>query len=116
MAERSKYAVHFFTEGDGFVVRGTHDPHEALAWAVAEDDRFELSFWAAEMARRDNSGEDPSLEDIAALGDLCHELIATARPGLYRMNVAQPGDEVSWWLMPADKRGPGVWQGVEFHA
>lgn len=38
-ARRSKYAVHFLVE-DGFVVRGTLDPHEALALAVGEDDHF----------------------------------------------------------------------------
>jgi hypothetical protein len=113
MGVRSKYAVHFLIE-DGFVVRGTLDRHEALAMAVGDDDNFELRYWAAEMARRDDSDDDPTPEQVRALANLCHELISNARPGLYRWSIAQPRDDARVWLMPADERGPGVWQGVEF--
>lgn len=124
MARRPKTAVHFFTEGDGFVVRGTLDPHEALALAVAELDQNDQYFdllWGvtppATMSRMpDHYVIDP--EAVAVLAGRCHEWLADARPGLYRMNIASHADRedygVSWWLGRCSKPGPGVWSGVYF--
>lgn len=115
MSARSRRAVHFYRE-DGFLVRGTLDPCTALGWAVGEDDDFELRYWVAEMARRDNSGDDPTSGQIAELADLCHELIRTARPGLYRMNPAsrEDPDGYTWWTGRVSEPGRGVFEGVEF--
>jgi hypothetical protein len=123
--KRSKFAVHFFTEGDGFVVRGTLDPHAALALAVAQFGEGEEYLYEDMLAgvapprpgiEPDDYEIDP--DAVAAMADRCHEWIATARPGLYRMNVASAVDEdcyhVSWWFAWASQRGPGVWQGVLF--
>lgn len=112
---RSKIAVHFYLE-DGFLVRGTLDPVTALGWAVAEDDDFELRYSAAEMACRNDSGDEPEPDQVAELADLCHELIRTAQPGLYRINVAPPDhwDGYAWFTGRVKNRGPGVFEGVEF--
>lgn len=115
MTAHPKYAVHFYME-DGFLVRGTLDPCTALGWAVAEDDKFEVYYSAVDCARRDDSGTDPSPERIADLADLCHELIGTARPGLYRVNIASRDhyDGYAWFTGRVSKPGRGVFEGVEF--
>lgn len=111
---RTKTAVHFYVE-DGFLVRGTLDPHEALALAVAHEDYFEARYYVAECTRRDDDEENPLPEDVLYLGDLCHRLITEARSGLYRIVPAHPDDdEYKWWTRQADVRGPGVFEGVEF--
>lgn len=121
----SKREVHFYVE-DGFLVRGTLDPHEALALAVGNDDDFELRYWAAEEAMRcqdctpdgkscNSCDGDPPAETVAILGDLCHELIRTARPGLRRVVPApRDCDDYRWFVHPADARGRGVFESVEF--
>lgn len=113
--DRSPRAVHFYLE-DGFLVRGTLDPVEALGWAVGEDDQFELRYSPADCARRDDSGTHPEPEAVSALADLCHELHAGARPGLYRMNVAGRNhwDVYAWFCTRVRERGRGVFEGVEF--
>lgn len=120
---RAKTAVHFLNEGDGFVVRGTLDVQEALALAVAEFDNCECYQYDEMLAGvappRPGIG-DPELDSAAVqeMADRCHEWLATARPGLYRMNIAPPGDreayDVMWWLARCSRPGRGVWQGVEF--
>jgi hypothetical protein len=113
VSKRAKTAVHFYLE-DGFLVRGTLDPHEALKLAVAHDDDFEMRYWCAEMACR-NDDDDPTADDVSALADLCHELIREARPGLYRIVPAQPDDdEYSWFCRPASAPGRGVFEAVSF--
>ncbi len=119
MATRPKYAVHFFTEDDGFVVRGTLDPHHALSLAVAEDGKFTERYWAAEeAARSDATDREPIASEVDNLANLCHTLIQNAKPGLYRMNVASEGDRedmgINWWLRTAKQPGRGVWRGVQF--
>lgn len=123
MANRPSTAVHFFTEGDGFVVRGTLDPHEALALAVAEFDeceQWEYDAMLAGVAPPRPGINDPEIDPDAVreMADRCHEWLATARPGLYRMSIAPPGDReaygVVWWLASCSKPGRGVWRGVEF--
>jgi hypothetical protein len=115
-------AVHFFHDGDGFVVRGTLDPQEALALAVAELDEHypygDLLYGVAPQhaGQRDDYEIEPAA--VAAMADRCHEWLRTARPGLYRMRPASTSDRdaygVAWWLQQATQRGRGVWQGVEF--
>lgn len=121
MTSRAKTAVHFFTEGDGFVVRGTLDVHEALALAVAEfDEPADYDDMLAGVAPPRPGIADPELDPDAVqeMADRCHEWLATARPGLYRMRPAGRGDRdaygVTWWLERASERGPGTWRGVEF--
>lgn len=121
-ARRPPTAVHFFTEGDGLVVRGTLDPQEALALAVAELDEHypyeEMLFGVSPAASLgyQEDGYEVVPEAVAAVADLLHGWLAGARPGLYRMNVAPRADRedlgVSWWLATAREPGPGVWRGV----
>lgn len=115
MGRRSTTGVHFYLE-DGFLVRGTLDPVTALGLAVDHDDSFEIRYDAADCGRRDDT--DPGPDEVAALADLCHELISTARPGLYRINVAGPDhwDGYAWFTGRATRPGRGVFEGVEFHA
>lgn len=115
MGKRTKTAVHFLIE-DGFIVRGTQDPHAALALAVAQE-RFADRYWVVDYCRPDpDRREDPTPTDLAELADLLHGLLADARPGLYRINPAQPDDMdgAAWWLVPASAPGHGVFQGVQF--
>lgn len=111
---RTKTAVHFFLEG-GFLVRGTLDPHTALKLAVEEADAYQLGY-CCEMAQRpDDDSDEPDPECIRDLGDLCHALIANAKPGLYRIVPSPPdNDEYGWFMWGANKRGPGVFEGVVF--
>jgi hypothetical protein len=116
VAKRSKNAVHFYLE-DGFLVRGTLDPQEALKLAVAHDDDFTERYWAAEEAGRmtDEPDENPNPDAITALANTCHELLADARPGLYRIVPApRDDDEYTWFCRPASTRGPGVFEAVSF--
>lgn len=123
MSKRSRFAVYFLKEDGGFVVRGTEDPHAALALAVAEfDEQYPYDDMLAGVAPPMPGIEPDDYEiepdAIAEMADCCHQWIATARPGLYRIRVANPSDQetygVSWWLNQASKRGPGVWLGVQF--
>lgn len=119
MSARAKFAVHFFNEGDGFVVRGTLDPHMALALAVAEDefdDRYDHLLIAA-RPRPGISDPEPTPETIADLAEVLHEWLSRAKPGLYRFtpaNAAERDDYISWWLKPVNTPGRGVWRGVWF--
>lgn len=110
---RSKTAVHFLVE-DGILVRGTQDPHRALALAVADDDTFETRYWIAEDAvRRDDDTNVPSPAEVQRLGDFCHEFLLGARPGLFRINPSHD-DDYAWIYERAYERGRGVFEGVEF--
>ena len=123
MMVRSKYAVHFFVGGEGFVVRGTLDPHQAFALAV-DDEMFVERYGAAlcGVAPHCECGTpecelDP--EAVADMADRCNRLIRAAKPGLYRWvpaSVVDRNDEgVTHWLRRVDDLGRGVWQGVEFY-
>ncbi|ACU39379.1 hypothetical protein [Actinosynnema mirum] len=109
-------AVHFFEE-DGFLVRGTLDPREALRLAVAHDEDFEIAYQTAAEAGRDpdRPGATPLPATVDELADLCHDLLAEARPGLYRIVPARPNNHgYSWFCHTARERGLGVFEGVMF--
>jgi hypothetical protein len=116
---RPKTAVHFYLE-DGFLVRGTLDPHEALKLAVASGE-FEEHYWCAEESGRewDDDQLSPDPETVTALGDVCHQLLSESRPGLYRIVPVGPNDwrrddGYAWMVHRAVRRGLGVFEAVEF--
>lgn len=120
---RAKHAVHFFSGGEGFVVRGTLDPHQAFALAVA-DEMFDERYGAAlcGVAPECPDGEadcDTDPDAVADMASRCNRLIRTAKSGLYRTVPASAADRddegVTWWLRRVDAPGRGVWQGVEFY-
>jgi len=107
--KRTKTAVHIYRE-DGFLVRGTLDPMEALKLAIEEDEDCRI---AGYYTTPDWDVIDP--RDIDMLADILHGHLATARPGLYRVVPApRDDDDYRWYVWPADARGPGVFEGVEF--
>lgn len=113
---RTKTAVHFFSDTGTFIVRGTLDPQVALRLAMEEDEEPYVDDLMYKVARPRPEMDDPApdADHIHRFGDHLHALLQSARPGLWRVNVCRPGDEYDWWLMPADARGPGVFEGVEF--
>lgn len=112
---RPPTAVHFFLE-DGFLVRGTLDPRTALKLAVEEADDYQLGTDFEMGCRPDNENEPvPEREHIDGMNDACHAWLAEAKPGLYRIVPAGPNnDEYGWFMWGANKRGPGVFEGVVF--
>jgi len=114
--KRAKTAVHFFRDNGSIIVRGTLDPQVALCLAMDEDEEPYVDDLMYKVARpRPGVGDpEPDAEHVQRFGDHLHELLRTARTGLYRMNVCRPGEEYAWWLMPVDARGHGVFEGVEF--
>jgi hypothetical protein len=56
---------------------------------------------------------------VTNMANRCNRLLATAKPGLYRMNPASERDRedegVTWWIRQVTEPGRGVWQGVEFY-
>lgn len=105
-------AVHFLVD-NGVLVRGTLDPHTALALAVTEGEPWQIGY-ACEMACRPEPGDDDaSPAEVADLAELACRLLASARPGLYRIVPAPVGDdEYGWYVRPARERGRGVFEGV----
>jgi len=115
MGDRTRTAVHWFSEG-GFLVRGTLDPHTALQFAVNEGEPWHLGN-AFEMGSRpdEENGDQPTSEEIGELRDRLHGYLSTAKPGLYRIVPAHPdNDEYGWFIHPARTRGRGVFEGVAF--
>lgn len=114
--KRAKTAVHFFRDTGSFIVRGTLDPQVALCIAMDEDEDVYIDDLMYKVARPRRGLDDPAPdpEHVQRFGDYLHALIASARSGLYRMNVCRPGEEYAWLLEPAAARGPGVFEGVEF--
>lgn len=107
--KRSETAVHIYRE-DGFLVRGTLDPMEALKLAIEEDEDCQI---AGYFTTPDWDVINP--RDVDMLADILHGLLAAARPGLYRIVPApRDDDDYSWFARPVDARGPGVFEGVEF--
>jgi hypothetical protein len=120
---RSKYAVHFFNGGEGFVVRGTLDPGQAFALAVA-DEMFVERYGAAlcgvaPHCECGTPGCETDPDAVADMADRCTRLIRTAKTGLYRTIPASEADRedegITWWLRQVTQPGRGVWQGVEFY-
>lgn len=110
----TKTAVHFFVE-DGFLVRGTLDPHTALALAVDDADSYQLGHACEMGVRPDDETDQPTVDDVRDLADLMHRYLASAQPGLYRIVPAGPDNyEYGWFMWPAKERGPGVFEGVVF--
>lgn len=111
-----QFAVHFFVE-DGFLVRGTLDRMEALRIALDEGDGY-LYDRIEEIARPETGDPDdePKPEIVREFGEHLHALLADAKPGLYRFNVARDDniDGVAWNLGYAKRRGRGVFEAVVF--
>lgn len=111
---RTKTAVHFYVE-QGFLVRGTQDPHTALALAVDDEQWYRLGYLAEVVGcRREGNEFEATAEQVRAFGDELHELLATARVGLFRIVPAHPDDDYQWFTRYATKRARGVFEGVEF--
>lgn len=110
---RSKYAVHFYGNDYGFLVRGTLDPFEALRFAVEEDEDCRIGGYYTTP-----DWDEINLADVQILADTLHGLIRAARPGLYRMRPASEAERddenVSWWTVYAERPGRGTFEGVEF--
>lgn len=123
MTARSKYSVRFFVDDYGFVVRGTLDPHQALALAVADEDFDErYSYALCGVARECPYGEPDCQLDpdaVEAMAERCTRLIGNAKPGMYRWSPASIGDRedegITQWLRKVSTPGRGVWQGVAFY-
>lgn len=112
--QRTKTAVHAFTEG-GFIVRGTLDPMTALRLAVAELDDCQLGGVIYDGCRPVMWEEHtPTPDEISKCADRIYELLAEARPGLWRF-VPTQDDDYAWFVRGARNRGPGVFEGVSFH-
>ncbi|ALG07634.1 hypothetical protein [Kibdelosporangium phytohabitans] len=115
MTTKQRTAVHFFIE-DGFLVRGTLDPHKALALALDDGDPYQFGYACEMAARPEYETEQPTVDEVRDLGDLMHTYLSGAKPGLYRIVPAPPGDdEYSWVMHPVDERGRGVFEGVVFY-
>lgn len=117
--KRSKTCVHFYRE-EGFLVRGTLDPMEALKLAISTDSEHRIGGYWMDVIFAERHGEpfprrpdgDPA-EWVRLFGDHLHALIASARPGLYRF-VPTQDEDYAWYVWPAKERGPGVFEAVEF--
>lgn len=116
MTKRLRTAVHYFRDTGSFLVRGTLDLQAALRLLMVEDEDPRVDDLMYKVARpRPECGDpEPDAEHVAAFADHLYGLLERARPGLWRMNVCRPGEEYAWWLMPAERRGHGVFEGVEF--
>lgn len=111
---RFKFAAHAYAEG-GFVVRGTLDPMAALSVAVRQLDDYQFGNHIYDGCRPILEGEaDPTPDQVRVCTEAVYELLANAKPGLYRFVPARPDDEYGWFLRGAKQRGPGVFEGVEF--
>lgn len=96
------------------LVRGTLDPMEAVRIYV--DRLNELDFDVLYGVLPD--GGDPDPFAVQCMADRLHDMLATARPGLYRKIHCLPSsllyDECSWQIGYAKAKGPGVFEGVYF--
>jgi hypothetical protein len=124
--KRSKTCVYFYRE-EGFLVRGTLDPMEALKLAIAIDSEHRIGgYWQdVIVAEREGIEEFPPRRDgdpanwVRLFGDHLHALLAAAQPSLYRIVPVGPNhylaDEgYAWLAQRADAYGPGVFKAVEF--
>lgn len=114
-------AAAYFNESEGwFFVRGTLDPHRALALAFADESKaadyyFDAQLFKVARPRPDVGDAEPDAEHVHAFGDWLHRLLAECRTGLYRINPAHPqDDDASWYLVPVEQRGHGAFEAVEF--
>jgi hypothetical protein len=123
--KRSKVCAYFYRE-EGFLVRGTLDPMEALKLALAVDSEHRIGGYWMDVIVAERHGEpfpqrpdgDPA-EWVRVFGDHLHAVLKTARPGLYRIIPVGPNhhladDGYAWLSRRVDECGPGVFEGVEF--
>lgn len=115
-----KVCVHFYLE-EGFLVRGTLDPMEALKRAVATDSEYRIGDYWAERAERvdDDNLVGDEAKYVKLFGDHLHRLLQRAKPGLYRIVPVGPNnpladDGYAWVSKRVNQRGPGAFEGVEF--
>ena len=122
MSERNKFSVDGLSEGE-WLVRGTLDPQLALSLVVDvmdEGDLESLLYGVSPGAHVDRPWYgDLDPEAVQRVADWCHHMIDSAVPGLYRKVHCLPNSYGAyhgwaWDLRPADARGPGVFEAVEF--
>ncbi|GLW91812.1 hypothetical protein [Actinokineospora globicatena] len=125
--ETAAHVIHVaaMTEGE-WIVRGTTDPHVALAAVIDSDDDYcEVDGLLAGVARprpgieSDDYRIDPAA--VQAMADWCHDKLRRARTGYYRKVNCLPGSEGeyegwTWQLSFANGPGHGAFPGVYFTA
>lgn len=95
---------------DGWLVRGTQDPHTALE-AVLRLDTCAVQDLLAD-AMRTHRGDNPDdREWVARLGDLFHSLIADATPGHWRLVTSEALD-ADYEYRQAERPECGTFEGV----
>lgn len=122
---RSPLVAYSMAEGD-WLVRGTLDPVTALSAVTDEmQERYDTEELLWGVSPKEFDGQrvygdlDPSA--VVVLADRLHEMVAAARPGLYRIlpvgpHSASAFEGWSWALGYASARGRGVFEGVCFCA
>lgn len=127
MAKRPKIQAYPMDDGE-WLVRGTQDPHVALAAVVdmmGEEVSTEELLHGVSLEKQHwcaicPDGVLPSA--VEAMGDWCHGLLQLARPGFYRMNPVGPNSWEredagwSWQLGYATRSGYGAFSGVYFRS
>lgn len=105
------------TEGE-VLVQGTLDPMEAMK--IAFEDwtniyRLEESMYCVGRWHEGDLYEENEItpETVRNFGDYLFDMLARARPGLYRKVPTRDEDYV-WMLWPVDKPGRGAFPAVEF--
>lgn len=112
---------------DGWLVRGTQDPHEALQ-AIVEDHDGELDVqmpWIPDLVAYDGEFEpnerlqSQRAANIGYAADWCHTMLQRHRVGTYRKVHCLPGSagELEGWAceIHSSRPGRGAFSAVEFY-
>lgn len=122
---KTRYGTYEMTEDD-WLVRGTDDPMRALELIVSQLDESYRGNDMLDGVTPPKSGIKPGdpwriePDAVQAMANWCYNMLATARPGYYRLNPTAPGswereDEGwTWMLGYADGPGRGAFLGVYF--